>query len=164
MNKEIEALNKELEELQTKIKEVQDKINEVKREKTWPNLGDYYWIITGDGRVCKSAWLNDDLDDNRMNFSNVFRTKEEAEFEVERLKVIVELKKFAMRLLDWRANRYDGERYYIYLSGKNEIKINLARGFVHSTLYFESPEKAKEAIAVVGEFRVKKYYFGVDEE
>ena len=165
MTNKIEELNKELEELQTKIKEVQNKIDDVKQEKAWPpKYGDTYRIIFSDGTVGTTTWLNDQMDNRRMSAGNIFQTKEEAEFEVERRKLITELKKFAMKRIDWRANRYDGEMYYIYLSGKNEIKINRARGFVHSTLYFESPEKAKEAIATIGEDRVKKYYFEVDEE
>ena len=164
MNKQIEELNKELEKLQTKIKEVQDKIDEVKREETWPNSYDDYWFIDSEGDIQKDTMYGVIVDEERKSIGNTFRTEEEARYEVERFRVIAELKKFAMRRIDWRANRYDGERCYIYLSGKNEIKINMARGFVHSTLYFESPEKVKEAIAAVGEFRVKKYYFEVDEE
>jgi hypothetical protein len=165
MNKKIEELNRELEKLQTKIREVQDKIDEIKREETWPNSGDDYWLIDSNGNVLCSAWSNaSTVCARHMTTGNVFKTKAEAVFEINKRMIITMLKKFAMSELDWRANRYDGEMYYIYLSGKNEIKINRARGFVHSTLYFESPEKAKEAVAAVGEFRVKKYYFGVDEE
>lgn len=163
MNKKIEELNKELEELRAKIEEVQKKIEEAKQTE-WPSHGDHYWAITSRGGIIRHAWFNDSLDHDHTVISNVFKTEDEVKFEVKRLRVIAELKKFAMNKLDWRTNRYDGERYYMYLSGKDEIKVKRAIGFVHSTLYFESPEKAKAAIAAVGESRVKKYYFEVDEE
>lgn len=107
-------------------------------------------------------WRNDDSDHNRLRFGNVFLTIEDAKFASERLKVIAELKKYAKEFSDEEWMNKDLPKYFIgfeYKFGGFSCYIaNLRRG---SEIYFESIQKANEAIEAVGKDRVKKYYLGV---
>ena len=126
--------------------------------------GDVYYFLTSYGYVMKTVWVNTDADNEKLSIGNAFLTEKDAEFEAERLKVIAELKKYAKEFSDedWaRNNRV--QKYYIYY---NWSTGNLFANYNYEVSYgnqllFESGEKAKEAIAAVGEDRIKKYYFGV---
>ena len=89
-------------------------------------------------------------------------TPEELEFKIKSMKVFEELRCFAKEFTDkeWK----DGQikKYYIYFNFyRNNINIDAVLSHKYSNLYFESKEKAEEAIAIIGEERVKKYYLGV---
>ena len=109
-----------------------------------------------------AIWHNDDNDHNRLRFGNVFLTEEDAKFASERLKVIAELKKYAKKFSDEEWLNQSIEKHYIIFDYEDHV-INI--GYVCVTkvsdIYFESEEKAQEAIESVGEDRVKKYYLGV---
>ena len=78
---------------------------------------------------------------------------------VEKLKVEAELRKFSRPFecgeineyifLDTDSDRIDVENRYYFLT--------------QGTIYFDSKEKAQQAIESVGEERIKKYLFGVEE-
>lgn len=138
-------------------KELEKMVDELKEaEKQWPQEGDWYYWISGDGDVLVDTWDDGLRDKSIRAIGNCCRTKEEAEFDIERRKVMTELKKFARDFVagDWNYcivwDFYDDELYVDY---RNKLKSN--------NLYFESEEKAWEAIEVVGEDRVKKYILGV---
>ena len=56
--------------------------------------------------------------------------------------------------------------YYISLSVDDDVveaKVHFIRFYCsQGTIYFESEEKAQQAIEAVGEERIKKYIFGVE--
>lgn len=124
--------------------------------------GDVYYFLTAYGYVMKTVWVDTDADNEKLSIGNAFLTEEDAEFARERLKVIAELKKYAKEFSDgeWKDNKT--QKYYIvYLYSGDYIRSILTYTSKDNVLYFESPEKAQEAIAAVGEERIKKYYFGV---
>ena len=128
--------------------------------------GDRYFFLTASGIVQGGIWRNDSSDFNRLRIGNTFLTVEDAEFARERLKVIAELKKYAKEFSDEDWARYNSvQKYYIYYNwsnGKVFVNYNYFTSYGNQLL-FESGEKAQEAIAAVGEDRIKKYYFGVRE-
>lgn len=148
--------------------EVTDEIDKciVKKSKTVYDLkdGDRYLFLTNVGAIMTGIWHNDDSDHNRLRFGNVFLTEEDAKFASKRLKVIAELKKYAKEFSDEEWMNKDLPKYFIgfeYKFGGFSCYIaNLRRG---SEIYFESIQKANEAIESVGKDRVKKYYLGVKE-
>ena len=128
--------------------------------------GDVYYFLTSYGYVMKTVWVNTDADNEKLSIGNAFLTEEDAEFARERLKVIAELKKYAKEFSDedWARNTCV-QKYYIYYdwsTGKLFANYNYEVS-CGNQLLFESGEKAQEAIAAVGEERIKKYYFGVKE-
>lgn len=129
-----------------------------------------YWFINSNG-VVSYAYENFTLEDSaHYSFGNYFNSKEEALFEVERLKVIRELKELAggykwkfsddnycinMEYYNRTAKRYTDSR-------KNKIVIMNCHLTLENNIYFPSVEAAQNAIDTIGEERLKKYYFCVE--
>ena len=148
----------------------------IKKEE-WPKVGDKYWYVTGTGDILLHTYGNGSYDVARKSIGNVFRTKKEAEFHAEYLKVCAELE----RLTDWE----EGDRYYCigcyrvphtvcYAYGTGDILLHTlgdesynvkckAHGLRESQYGFKSEESAQKAIDTIGEDRLKKYYFRVKE-
>lgn len=148
--------------------EVTDEIDKciVKGPKTVYDLkyGDRYFFLTALGTIMTGIWHDDDSDHNMLRFGNVFLTEEDAKFASKRLKVIAELKKYAKEFSDeeWM-NQSMGKHYIIFDCEDHAIKIGYLYYLKGNDIYFESEEKAREAIEAVGKDRIKKYYLGVKE-
>jgi len=130
--------------IDTDIIEVEN-IKEVQEEE-WPQEGDTYYLIRSEGTLDSSRFYNDYPDDiNRITIGNCFRTEEEAEFEVGRLKVITEMKKFA----EPEDRKWDGrnEHWAIYINIAKEIEyiyfIPLIR---NSTVFILSLKKKQRNV------------------
>ena len=153
--KRAKNIRKELDEL--------DKVEIEPESRRWkPKRGQTYYFITGTGEIISNTWNEGYYDILRFAVGNVFETKEEAEFEVERLKVIAELKEFA----EPEDREWDGQTNHFHISGYGDsdtISIFSCEVVKTPTIYFESVEEAQEAIKAVGEDRIKKYYLRVKE-
>ena len=152
-----------IEELEAKVKELQEKIEEMKTEakkKIWPHSMDEYWYIRYDGEISSSTWTDMDIDEFRLSIGNVFHTREDAKFASERLKVIHELKEFA-EPEDAVWNSINKHYDLLYDTDCKAITIDNGGIYRRSGIYFESEEKAMEAINAVGEDRIIKYYLEV---
>ena len=139
----------------------------VKAPKTVYDLkcGDRYFFLMVSGIVQEGIWRNDDSNfDMERRIGNTFLTIEDAKFASERLKVIAELKKYAKEFSDeeW-LNQSIVKHFIIFDYEDHAINIGYVCSTKVSDIYFESEEKAQEAIKWVGEDRVKKYYLGVKE-
>lgn len=132
-----------------------------------PTCGQEYYLLTSDGFICSDVGNNHDhLDDTRFQLGNCFETKEQAEFAFEKQKVYTQLKRYALEhnedVFDWR----DGyqRKYYIYCECE-KLGISYTEYLrVPSNIYFTSEEIAKNAIDEIGEEKIKKYLFEVDNE
>ena len=145
----IEELEKELLELKELVKE----------EQGFPQNGERYWCINGGGVVNSCFWTSEQFDLNRYRIGNMFKTEKEAEFAVEKLKVEEELRKFSRPFKD-NDNNYFMKIDSIY----NTIVVYDEECYqTQGVIYFESEKKAEGAIESVGEARIKKYIFGVEE-
>ena len=148
LSNRIEQLEKELAELKKLEKE------SVKQFE--PTIGDEYWFINGNGEVESFDWGWDMFDEGAYDIGNTYRTKEEAEFVVEKIRTEAELRRFS------KPFERGGSNYYI-LSDVYENDLTISNmGFYRcqGTIYFESEEKAEEAIRMVGKKRIEKYIFG----
>lgn len=147
----IEQLKKEIEEKQSEIKRL--------GKNNWkPSSNEMYYTVNGYGEILKEENFEDGDNSKRFLIGNYFRTKEEAEFKVEQLKVYEELKHFAE---PFDANKGQRSLYYSHEGESIEIGSLLAVKFPLE-LYFESEEQIREAIESVGEDRVLKYYLEVE--
>lgn len=127
----------------------------------FPKFGEIYWYIGSSGEVYRDTWDDVQADRDRLATGNIFRTKEEAEFELEKRKVIAELKKYT----EPKDRKWDGINKHFYFRLKTEtngIYVDTDCRFKTATLHFESLEKTAEAIRAIGEDRIKKYYLGID--
>lgn len=161
IEKTIAEMEAEIAELKEKLEEAKN-INDINPDVFIPKYDEDYWLIYSDGEKSFKQWEDTSQDKDRLTLGNVFRTKEEAEFEVERLKVIHELKMYA----EPRDMKWDGKNdYYLitYSLGTDTIDIYCHRWFKYDAIYFSSRERALEAIKSVGEERIKKYYLCVED-
>lgn len=55
-------------------------------EKFIPDSYTRYWYIDNDGTIYVATWLDRNVDKGRISIGNVFRTKEDAELELSKLK------------------------------------------------------------------------------
>lgn len=93
----------------------------------------------------------------------IFLTKEEAENDVERRKIENEM----LRLGGRREFKNGENNYYIvcdFDSSHFAIRIfnNKSDGFAQMTIYFDSAKECRNAIKTIGEYRIRKYIFGVN--
>lgn len=129
---------------------------------------DIYYYISSTGFIFYYGYNEDNIDKALINIGNCFKTKEEAKHMVEKLKVIHELQKFAYqnneKEIDWNdAKQY--KQFLIYDVEHKKVCIDY-KTYVKSepfNIYFTSFDIARKAIKTIGEDRIKKYYFDVEE-
>ena len=149
--------------LQDELKALKERIAELeelaKEEQEFPQDGDDYCYTTMLGRVCHGSWDNLNSETSMLELGNIYRTEEEAEFAVEKLKVESELRKFS------RPFKGDEYNYFIQInSSHNNIVVDSDDCYqTQGTIYFESTTIANEATDTVGADRIKKYIFGVED-
>lgn len=130
--------------------------------------GDKYYYINDAGSIFNYDCHEDISDEAHLNIGNCFKTEEEAKHMVEKLKVIHELQKFAYenneKEIDWNGVkqykhflRYDVDDKEIYIDSSIYYKSE------PFNIYFTSLDIAREAIKTIGENRIKKYYFDIEE-
>ncbi len=130
-------------------------------EEQWPQARDICYAIKTAGDVSDFIWSGCPFDRHVAEIGNCFRTKEEAEFEAERRKVLAEMKKFA----EPEDRIWDGENQHwvIYLNIYNgSINIDYYTIHKYDLIYFESAEKAEECVKAIGIGKIRKYYLGVE--
>lgn len=160
-------------EMEDALAEDWEVVEETKSKvKVWkPKKGDKYYYIGNAGSIFNCDWREDNLDEARLNIGNCFKTEEDAKHMVEKLKVIKELQDFAIENRDeeisWEEDdEYNRYKYSIYFDYRWEsIRINWTT-VAHDSpfnLYFASKEIAQEAIKKIGEDRIKKYYFDIED-
>lgn len=143
-----------------------EKANKPKNKVWKPEENETYYYSYSDGNIEEATWDNLNVDENRYAIGNCFKTREEAKFALEKQKVIMELKHFALEHneedIDW--NDSNQIKYFLsYQHDKNIIFIDSYYFIQICDIYFTSEEIAKAAIKEIGEERLKKYYFEVKE-
>lgn len=120
-----------------------------------PKEDELYYTILGYGEIC--GWLHHNNDDNngaiwRSSIGNVFRTEAEAEFVVERMKILAEMN-------EW-AGRYNDSWHIYYSSAWQRLDVtqSVAPNLLLGELRFATKEDAENCIMAVGEDRIKKYF------
>ena len=136
------------------------------RNKVWkPKDSEIYWSVWGFGDVFSRTWDGMNDDEGYWLMGNCFRTREEAEFYKEKLLVTAELQRFANEYneeIDWENTLTKKWRiYYNFIERKILFSDWFSSKF--SDICFSSRELCEQAIETIGEDRIKKYYFGVEE-
>ena len=152
---EIEQLKAKIEKMKARI----EMINEREANAGFPRINDIYYFVSSTGNISRDLWENDNIDRCRASIGNVFRTKEEVEFAIERLKVLAEMRKYAFNP-DWMND--EQLKYAISLDVfDNDIFEYRACRTNYGGLHFESTKQARECVYVIGSERLMKYYFCV---
>ena len=158
-----------LNEIQAKFGEYlvdEDKLKELlvkpKPKTVWDlEKGDTYYFIETNGGVYSCYWLPDKNDLCRIEFGNVFLTKEEAEFELERRKCEAIMLKYGRRTF-----KYGDGNYLLRFNDINKkvekVEIDFWSIYQYQgSIYFDTKELVQKAIDEIGEERLKKYVFRV---
>lgn len=135
------------------------------KSKVWkPNIGENYFFITSSLEVNKFTNEGDMVDESIISSYNCFKTEEEVQHMIEKLKVIKELQNFAIENRDEEIDWYDKEQDKWEISYKDSNVEPICNNYYRAqafNIYFASKKIAKEAIKTIGEDRIKKYYFDV---
>lgn len=157
----IEALRCVINDCETQINDIKEKLEEQDTPRPWvPLYGEQYFLIYHNASIGHFPWYNDKTDKHMLSIGNMFRTREDAEFMLERLKVLAELRRLTNGFVpDWWNG--DQEKYVLqYYSEDDEIDIKHYFVLNHGApVYFQSEEDAKAAVEAIGVDRLKKYYF-----
>lgn len=150
-----------IDEFEERLKSLKEEYND---EELTYELGDKYWVVTSNGEVRDDMWTGHLYDEVALKNNALFKTKEKAEFEAERLKVLRELEKLG------RAFELSSLNYFISckhsVGDSSELIIGCATlgQSCYGKHYFDDEKEARQAIENIGEERIKKYLFGVEEE
>jgi hypothetical protein len=133
--------------------------------KVWePSLGDLYYYINSNGDI-KFSYYNTRSIDKRC-IGNFFKTDEEADHMVEKLKVIRELQDLSnikFNMSDYVKN--NGIYYIAYDFTQNRIVPlfdNISRN-IPFNVYFSTKEDCEKAITKIGKERLERYYFDIED-
>lgn len=119
-----------------------------------------YWHINSLGKICVMPWSGEYSDNRFFAIGNCFRTKEDAEFAVERLKVIAELKEYAET--KERSNTAGVQHWHLaYDLSTREVVGTFSFSMHTGEISFENEKTLQKAIDAVGKERIKKYYLEV---
>ena len=132
---------------------------EVQQEKEFPQEDDMFWVINTFGKPVGSTWGESITNRQLIEIGNMFRTKDEAEFAVEKLKVEAELQKFG-RPFEPTADNF----FMVYDKYLESLENNCSlKTDIQGVIYFGSREELRKAAQSVGVDRIKKYIFGVED-
>ena len=144
IKQELAALRKRIDELEARAKA---------EEAKWPKLGDAYFYVECDGEIGESDWECDDVDAGSLALGNVYRTKEDAEREVERRKALTELRRLAKA--SWDKDPVNHAYYSLrVLNGVIDVCAYSYRRNELGVVYFATEKDAKAAIETIGADRL----------
>lgn len=116
----------------------------------------YYYI--DEVGYLRPDWFDEGYFEIRRDLGNAFLTEEEAEFELERRKIEVIMRKYS------KPFKYGESDYCIeYYHNNNTLNICRYSAINYGIPYFKTIEIAEKVIEEIGEDRLKKYWFGVTE-
>ena len=137
----------------------------VEYNKKWkPESGNKFYYVTSTGHVYEDTFYNNSTYNNdRLSINNVFKTKEDAQKMVEKLKIINRLRQLSNINF---GNDTSQLKYSIgYKIDIKKVYPNISR-YTRITpfeVYFATKEDCENAIKEIGDENLKKYYFDVFE-
>lgn len=166
----LEELEKRQDELAVIWDELQAEFNALKKAQAeeakpkpphprWkPEYKGKYYIVLYNGCSVETYWAGCTNDNDEYAIGNIFKTKAEAKFAAERMRVLAEMREWAGNWDDGVAIKYDGTNKMI------STTFISPRQYTFGEMRFATKADAEGCIKAVGEDRIKKYYFMVPEE
>lgn len=133
--------------------------------KSWkPKEGEAYYLILTHGFIDYTIYDSDSRADNeRLSFGNCFKTREEAEHMLRKIRIIIQLRKLSNISFNDNCKQ---EKFVIFYNTENQqIKITQHK-FIREipfNIYFKNKKDCQKAIEAIGEENLKKYYFDVED-
>lgn len=119
--------------------------------------GDEYFALNHRGSIIETTWNNHCVDEERFELGNVFPTREAAELEIKRRKLLTRFKAFRNECNDgWKSDCTDvtQKKYYIsYSEIKNGLYVSyiVLGNHLHTFSYFKNEQDAERAIELFGD-------------
>ena len=163
----VTTLKQQLEAAQQEITKLQQAIEQAEAENdTRPKDGDEYYLIGSYGQIGYEYFSSKNIvDAMRIDIGNCYKTKEETEQAVEKMKVMAELKRLADKSwkeagaeINWPDE--NTSKYFVRCNmkyGAVLVDVNYSVKNIND-FYFHSEQKAKEAIDKIGEERLKSVF------
>ena len=131
--------------------------------KVWePRECDEYYVINSESGIEKRYWNNDEYDIGSYELGDCFRTEEEVEKTLKKIKIYTQLKRYAeehnTEKIDWKD--YHQNKWLIYsLRCNSELctKNSFDKKYINQ-IYFTSEEECEQAIEEIGEDNIKKLF------
>lgn len=151
--KRLDALDKEAAELRKIIEAPGCKITPCGRYLSAPDDREDYWFVADEVDGC--YWTNDDCDNRNLDQGNCFSTKEAAETELEKQKVMQKLRVLADGFVpDWGYDTCNDNPknylYYAYRLGTWSVSCSKNTSSGLGCIYFPTREAAQAAIDTLG--------------
>lgn len=169
VNNTLEDINRDMVTLLDDVFSNDWEIYEEQKSKDWkPREGELYFYINSNGEIEYRYYKNRNINDKRRicNIGNFFKTDEEADHMVEKLKVIRELQDLSNIKLNMSDYVKNNRIYYIaYDFTQNRIVPlfdNISRN-IPFNVYFSTKEDCEKAITKIGKERLEKYYFDIED-
>lgn len=127
-----------------------------------PKESEFYYYIGDTGGIHIDRWNSDNIDEFRFSIGNVFRRdnvfqiSREAEFALERMKVLTEMQ-------EW-AGKWDDPVILQYNMINCDIVTRFCPHACNGEIRFSNSHDAIECVKAIGEDRIKKYYFMIPED
>ncbi len=158
-----QTLSRVKEDLQKVANTNKEENKKKETDKRWkPNLGENYFRINSCDDITFIRWDNDFLDNKYYNFRDIYKTKEEAEFEVERRKIMIELQNYA----DEHNGEIDHPSDALWIAfDEDDMSITVeTESYLPpvGAVLFSDGGTAYDAIETIGEDRILKYMFRVN--
>ena len=139
-------------------------LNEKPTQVWKPEEGETYFYISSVVDVESETYDSDTYIDNaRLEFTNIFRTEEEANIMAIKLQIIAKLRKLSN--VDFNED-FDEQKWYITYNHRTksiECDTTYHVQRMPFCIYFKTREDCQKAIDTIGEENLKKYYFDVDD-
>ena len=121
--------------------------------------GDKCFFINSIGSMIPVKWDGTYCAIRNLGIGNVFLTKEEAEMEIERRRIETKMIRLGGRR---KFNRGKDNYFIMYTRIEGLDYVNYQSMHEQGVIYFDSEEKAEEAVEIIGKDRIKKYIFRVE--
>lgn len=138
-------------ELTLTDKQVKEIVKQYKSEEVGlvfkPKYDDVYWYINDEGDIFRNYWDNDEYDNQRLSIGDIYRTKEDAEHELEVRKALTRICMDApVWDVDW--GKGDQDKYGVYYDYYEKLLFTGSfNRCQYSTLpFYRTREQAKQAI------------------
>lgn len=115
-----------------------------------PEFYEYYYYISDNCRICKSAWLGDVCDVDRHNFGNFYKTKELATRARDRQLLLVELRDYADQKNAGRIIKSNSCYYLDITGGSKWMPFTMGYEMI-GIIWFIDKQDADAAIAHFGD-------------
>lgn len=131
------------------------------------DVGDEYYLLDDSGSDYKFKWDEYSVDKRRFEQGNVFPTKEEAELEAKRRKLLTRFRAFRDECNDgWKPdwkNAYENKLFICKVDSELEVYVSSIGNSFAMFGYFKNEQDAKRAIELFGD-EIKELFMDCEEE